>query len=89
MEIRDLLFGLHEVEGIGWKSIDRIQRAGLLTEDVLSCTDEDWQRAGIPDKLSAKLAAVLNEAWIVKRRSLMEESGVAMRPFWMQTILFS
>lgn len=78
MEIRELLFALHEVEGIGWKSIDRIQRAGLLTKDVLSCTAGDWQRAGITAKMSARLAAVLNEAWIVKRRSLMEESGVAM-----------
>ncbi|WP_238653804.1 DNA-processing protein DprA [Paenibacillus piscarius] len=78
MEIRDILFGLHEVEGIGWKSIERITRAGMLTKDVLSCTAADWQRAGLPDKLSARLTAVLDEAWIMKRRSLMEESGVAM-----------
>lgn len=78
METRDLLFGLNEVEGIGWKSIDRILQAGLLTKDVFSCTGEDWERAGISPKMSARLASVFNEAWILKRRSLMEESGVAM-----------
>lgn len=27
MEEKDLLFGFNEVEGIGWKSIDKIRRA--------------------------------------------------------------
>lgn len=78
MEIRELLFGLHEMEGIGWKSIDKIRRAGLLTNAVFSCSAEEWERAGISGVISARLAADFNEAWVLKRRSLMEESGVAM-----------
>ncbi|MBP2115905.1 DNA-processing protein DprA [Paenibacillus silagei] len=78
MEIQELLFGLHEMEGIGWKSIDKIRRAGLLTNAVFSCSAEEWERAGISGVISARLAADFNEAWVLKRRSLMEESGVAM-----------
>ncbi|WP_171716098.1 DNA-processing protein DprA [Paenibacillus phytohabitans] len=78
METRDLLFGLNEVEGIGWKSMDRIRQAGLLTNEALSCSVTDWERAGISGKMSARLNAVFNEEWILQRRSLMEASGVSM-----------
>ncbi|QUL52646.1 DNA-processing protein DprA [Paenibacillus tritici] len=78
MEIRELLFGLNEMEGIGWKSIDKIRRAGLLTNAVFSCSAKDWERAGISSTMSVRLAAEFNEAWVLKRRSLMKESGVAM-----------
>ncbi|AIQ59237.1 DNA-binding protein [Paenibacillus borealis] len=81
METRDLLFGLNEVEGIGWKSIDRIRQAGLLTNEALSCSASDWERAGISGKMSARLSAVFNEEWILGRRSLMEESGALMVTF--------
>ncbi|MEI2399359.1 DNA-processing protein DprA [Paenibacillus phytohabitans] len=78
METRDLLFGLNEVEGIGWKSMDRIRQTGLLTNEALSCSVTDWERAGISGKMSARLNAVFNEEWILQRRSLMEASGVSM-----------
>ncbi|WNS44778.1 DNA-processing protein DprA [Paenibacillus sp. MMS20-IR301] len=78
MDNRELLFGLNEMEGIGWKSIDRICKAGFLTNEVFSCSAEDWGKAGISGKMSAKLAADFDESWIRKRRSLMEESGAAM-----------
>lgn len=78
MEIRELLFGLHEMEGIGWKSIDKIRRAGLLTNAVFSCSAEEWELAGISGVISARLAADFNDAWVQRRLSLMKESGVAM-----------
>ena len=78
METRDLLFALNEVEGIGWRSIDRIRQAGLLTNEVFSCSVADWERAGISTRMAGRLAALFNEAWIHSRRSLMKESGVAM-----------
>ncbi|WP_310829095.1 DNA-processing protein DprA [Paenibacillus pedocola] len=78
METRDLLFGLNEVEGIGWKSIDRIRQAGLLTKRAFVCSPEDWQKAGLPAKIAQRLAEAFDAGWILKRRLLMEESGVAM-----------
>lgn len=78
MEIRNLLFGLNEVEGIGWKSIDRIRQAGLLTKDIFFCSAEAFLQAGISTRMSARLESQLDEAWINKRLSLMKESGASM-----------
>ncbi|OKP83773.1 DNA-processing protein DprA [Paenibacillus sp. P32E] len=76
MERRGLLIGLNEVEGVGWKTIDRILQAGLLTENAFLCSYEDWVKAGIPAKIAQKLAADFNEEWICTRCNLMKESGV-------------
>lgn len=78
MEARDLLFGLNEVEGIGWKSIDKICKAGLLTEKVFYCNQQDWEKIGLTEKMSIQLATSFSKEWIKGRRLLMEESHVGM-----------
>lgn len=78
METRDLLFGLHEVEGIGWRSIDRIRRAGFLTDQAFHCSAEDWQKLGLTAKMSQRLAERFDAEWIHNRLLLMKESGAAM-----------
>ncbi|WP_379151294.1 DNA-processing protein DprA [Paenibacillus sp. sgz5001063] len=78
MEARELLIGLNEVEGIGWKTIDRIHRAGLLTENAFLCNFEEWVRAGIHVKIAQKLVADFNKDWIYTRCNLMKEKGVAV-----------
>ncbi|MHA6529269.1 DNA-processing protein DprA [Paenibacillus sp. BAC0078] len=78
METRDLLFGLNEIEGVGWKTIEKIHQAGLLTENVFFCSAEDWEKRGINAKAAARLADNFNEEWINARHLLMKESGVAM-----------
>lgn len=78
MEERELLFGFNEVEGIGWKTIDKIRRAGLLSEKAFSCSAEDWEKIGLTEKMSLHLASIYTLEWIVKRRLLMEESAVNM-----------
>ncbi|MBY0010112.1 DNA-processing protein DprA [Paenibacillus typhae] len=78
MDTRDLLFGLNEVEGIGWKSIDKIRRAGLLSDQAFHCRAEDWQEVGLTAKMSQRLAGMFDARWVQKRRLLMEESGAAM-----------
>ncbi|MNO37643.1 hypothetical protein D3C76_277280 [compost metagenome] len=78
MEKRELLFGFNEVEGIGWKTIDKIRRAGLLSEKAFSCSANDWQRVGLTEKMSIHLASIYTMDWIAKRRLLMEESTVNM-----------
>ncbi|MNO30887.1 hypothetical protein D3C76_208350 [compost metagenome] len=77
METRELLIGFNEVEGIGWKTIDRIRQAGLLTENAFSCSSEDWRTLGINAKIAQWLAADFNQGWIHARSNLMKESGVA------------
>lgn len=78
MEERELLFGFNEVEGIGWKSIDKILRAGLLSKKAFFCSAEDWERVGLTEKMSIHLASIYTYEWIAKRRLLMEESAVNM-----------
>jgi DNA processing protein len=78
MEERELLFGFNEVEGIGWKTIDKIRRAGLLSEQAFSCSANDWRIVGLTEKMSIHLASIYTMEWIAKRRLLMEESAVNM-----------
>lgn len=78
METRDLLFGLNEVEGIGWKSIDRIRQAGFLSDQAFICSPEEWLKIGLTAKMSQRLVEVFDAEWIERRRILMKESGIAM-----------
>ncbi|QWU14183.1 DNA processing protein [Paenibacillus sophorae] len=78
MNNRDILFGLHEVEGIGWRSIDKIRKAGFLSEQAFDCTVEDWERIGITPGMSAKLSKILTPDWVKQRRLLMESAHVSM-----------
>lgn len=78
MEARDLLFGFNEVEGIGWKSIDKICKAGFLTEKAFYCNQEDWEKIGLTEKMSIHLRATFSQEWIKGRRLLMETSKVKM-----------
>ncbi|WP_379126504.1 DNA-processing protein DprA [Paenibacillus sp. sgz500958] len=75
---RDLVFGLNEMEGIGWKSINRIYCAGLLSEDLFRWRSEDWEDVGIKGKVAVNLASFYSEEWINSRYSLMKETGVQM-----------
>ncbi|WP_410515000.1 DNA-processing protein DprA [Paenibacillus sp. BR2-3] len=75
---RYLLFGLNEVEGIGWKSIYRICKAGLLSERAFTSSAADWENIGLKGNLPMKLSSMFTEDWINTRYSLMEESGVAL-----------
>lgn len=78
MEARYLLFGLNEVEGIGWKSIDKIRRSGFLTDQAFSCRAGDWEKIGLGAKMSKRLEEVYNQEWIYGRHILMKESGIQM-----------
>ncbi|NJJ37784.1 DNA-processing protein DprA [Paenibacillus apii] len=78
MNKRDILFGLHEVEGIGWRSIDKICKAGFLSERAFDCTAEDWERIGLKQGMSNRLAKVLTRDWINRRQSGMESARVSM-----------
>ncbi|MFF2908546.1 DNA-processing protein DprA [Paenibacillus sp. NPDC057934] len=78
MKERDLLFGLNEVQGVGWKSIHKICTAGLLTEKAFSCVPEDWERIGLNGKVAASLATIFAPEWIAERHSLIEERGIGL-----------
>lgn len=78
METKDILFGLHEVEGIGWKSIDKIRKAGLLSDQAFGCRPERWEEIGLTPKLSAKLSAAFTHDWVKRREELAESAGISV-----------
>lgn len=78
MQESEILFGLNEVEGIGWQTIHKICAAGLMTGHIFDLGSQDWENIGLKSSVAVKLATTFTENWIVKRRALMEESGVAM-----------
>lgn len=78
MQSRDLLFGLNEIQGVGWRTIDKICRAGLLTDNIFSCSEDDFERAGLSAKIARLLSAVLTRKWIDDRHSLIEENRLGM-----------
>ncbi|WP_150267631.1 DNA-processing protein DprA [Paenibacillus tepidiphilus] len=78
MDKRELLFGLHEIAGIGWKSIDKICRSGYLSEEGLSCREEEWRGIGLSVAVAQRLAGMNILEWIKERRLLIEERGLEM-----------
>jgi DNA processing protein len=75
---RYLMFGLNEVEGIGWKSIYKICKAGLLSDKLFTLSAGDWEDIGFKGAMPQQLVSIFTEQWINSRYSLMEESGVSM-----------
>lgn len=50
-----LLVALHETEGIGWKTINRIMTGGELHEGMLSYDANDWRACGLSVEQANKL----------------------------------
>ncbi|MBY9081873.1 DNA-processing protein DprA [Paenibacillus sp. HN-1] len=78
MNTRDILLGLHEVEGIGWKSIDKIRKAGFLSDLAFELKQEDWEDIGLKPILSAKLAGHFTPEWIRGRIHLNGDAGIGI-----------
>ncbi|MNB64185.1 hypothetical protein D3C75_106220 [compost metagenome] len=76
MNKRDILLGFHEVEGIGWKSIDKIRKAGFLSDLAFELKQEDWEDIGLTPKLSAKLAERFTPEWVSERIRQNGSAGI-------------
>ncbi|HEY2494864.1 MAG TPA: DNA-processing protein DprA [Paenibacillus sp.] len=51
---REILIALHELDGIGSKSIERLMNKGALSAHMLHFNDQDWEQAGLPrDKVGS------------------------------------
>ncbi|MDR0270093.1 DNA-processing protein DprA [Paenibacillus sp.] len=72
MEIRWLLIALHEIKGFGRKSIARLMRGGLLTEELLLFNSREWQNTGFSVEMSERLAKEINEAHIRQKQEEKE-----------------
>ncbi|SEK26174.1 DNA processing protein [Paenibacillus sp. cl141a] len=76
---RLLLIALHESEGIGWKTINRMISNGELHEGLLSYDAQDWRTCGLPVEKANKLAKEFPIAVERKRVELSNDEEVELR----------
>ncbi|WP_409340988.1 DNA-processing protein DprA [Paenibacillus sp. MBLB4367] len=76
MDKRSLLFGLHELPGVGWKTI--LQLFGLLEEPshVLEEDSEGLQRYGLMKQRAELIATKLSPSFIEERKARYEKAGI-------------
>lgn len=84
MKERDVLFGLHEMEGIGWHTIDRLKRAvgdlsvlaSLGEADIAALpVPPDGRGRGMSPQIARRIHAASREAWIAARKERLRRCG--------------
>lgn len=102
MKERDVLFGLHEMDGIGWHTIDRLKRAvgdlsvlpALGEKDILALpVPPDGRGRGLGPEGARRIYAATREDWIAGRKERLRRSGADFRaavdpdyPEWLRHI---
>ena len=88
---RDIIFGLHETEGIGWRTIARIRRASIPLAELPGCSERQLTGAGIPGNKAKLVAAGCRAAFIEQRKTLYARQqidiltrGDERYPHWLQ-----
>ncbi|WP_366288893.1 DNA-processing protein DprA [Paenibacillus sp. AN1007] len=76
MEERWILFGLHEMEGIGKKSISKLMAAQSSLQELLYYKEADWMAAGLRKDQAARLARGFDTSWIESRREQVYNRGI-------------
>lgn len=76
MEERWILFGLHEMEGIGRKSISKLMAAQPSLQELLYYKEADWMAAGLRKDQAARLARGFDSSWIESRREQVYNRGI-------------
>jgi DNA processing protein len=80
MEDRWILLGLHELEGIGWKTIRSIMDRFDRLSDLLELDAGDFERLGIRRSRAGFLAA-MNEESILRKAEQYEKRGMSFVTF--------
>lgn len=84
MDKRWLLFGLHEVEGVGWKTIASIMALTEKLEKHVADTGNGWltasmlARAGVRKDIAGKLQRTLTPSFIEERRKTYEREQIGI-----------
>ncbi|WP_068496412.1 DNA-processing protein DprA [Paenibacillus kribbensis] len=67
MEERWLLLGLHELEGIGRKTIQRIWSSDYRLYELLHFSEQKWMEIGLSSAQARLAAQCYNEEWVHER----------------------
>ncbi|WP_408894682.1 DNA-processing protein DprA [Paenibacillus taichungensis] len=76
MEERWILFGLHETDGIGKKTISKLLTGQHQLTDLLDYKEGDWVAAGLRRDQAARLTKQFNADWIEQRQESVYKAGI-------------
>ncbi|WP_145408846.1 DNA-processing protein DprA [Paenibacillus xylanexedens] len=76
MEERWILFGLHEMDGVGKKTIAKLLSGQHRLQDLLEYTEADWLEAGLRKDQAHRLAVQFDLDWIAQRRENVYKQGI-------------
>lgn len=76
MEDRHIVFGLHEMDGIGRKTIGKLLASGNLLSDMLKYETQDWIQSGISSDRAFMLKEYFHESWIYEKLEMLRKEHV-------------
>ncbi|OAB41521.1 DNA-processing protein DprA [Paenibacillus glacialis] len=81
-EERLMLVALHELDGIGWKSIDRILKHGTLSHQMLNYNPQDWEIIGLTRERAESVVRQLSKERMEKRWEQLTLRGIEVITIW-------
>jgi len=81
MEQRDILFGLHELEGVGWKTIHLLTTRLRNWADASRLSAAELTALGLRLDVAERIAAGLDARWIERRRELYRQHSIGFVTF--------
>ncbi len=76
MDERDVLIGLHEAAGIGWKRIYGILQQHVDLRELPAWSAGRWRSLGMPEKVAQTLPSELSESVITEKLSRYARLGI-------------
>ncbi|WP_338543164.1 DNA-processing protein DprA [Paenibacillus tundrae] len=76
MEERWVLFGLHEMDGVGKKTIAKLLSGQHKLQELLDYTEADWLQAGLRKDQAHRLAVQFDLDWIEQKRENVYKQGI-------------
>jgi DNA processing protein len=75
-EERVMLIALHELDGIGWKSIQRLRKYGGLSYKMLNYSIQEWENAGLTRDKAESVLKQLSMDRIESRWKQLVDRGI-------------
>lgn len=76
LSVTETMIAMHETEGVGWKTINRIVRGGGFI-DAQQRREADWKEFGLYPKQAARLTARLRPEAVREARRRRERAGLS------------
>ncbi|OAB45126.1 DNA-processing protein DprA [Paenibacillus antarcticus] len=81
-EERWMLVALHELDGIGWKSIDRVLKHGAISYQMFNYSYDDWENVGLTRDRAESVVRQLSKERMEKRKEQLAIRGIEAITIW-------